>query len=187
MGVEERELLMPVYDIAGVVDIENDRRGLPFIGGHPLIDDAHVSRIASFSEGAFSNRDGVGCEHRFAPVSGSRPQASLKAGSARKASRSSASSYPQAIAKMRARTMSASVCVIRSGSRRSGKHRANLSAIPNRRSAIASSMTPPSEVSRPPSKAAATGLRPTAGNENGSRLELVMASGCWGARRNGSV
>ena len=39
MGVEERELLMPVYDIAGVVDIENDRRGLPFIGGHPLIDE----------------------------------------------------------------------------------------------------------------------------------------------------
>jgi len=136
---------------------------------------------------ADSNRDSVGCEHRFAPVSGSRPQASLKAGSARKASRSSASSYPQAIAKMRARTMSASVCVMRSGSRRSGKHRANLSAIPNRRSAIASSITPPSEVSRPPSKAAATGLRPTAGNENGSRLELVMASGCWGARRNGSV
>ncbi len=28
MGVEERELLMPVHDIAGVVDIENDRRGL---------------------------------------------------------------------------------------------------------------------------------------------------------------
>ena len=39
MGVEERELLMPVHDIAGVVDIENHRRGLPFIGGHPLIDE----------------------------------------------------------------------------------------------------------------------------------------------------
>ena len=39
MGVEERELLMPVRDIAGVVDIENHRCGLPFIGGHPLIDE----------------------------------------------------------------------------------------------------------------------------------------------------
>src|ERR1017187_7808448 len=48
--------------------------------------------IASFSEGAFSNRDSVGCEHRFAPVSGSRPHASLKAGPTRKESRSSGSS-----------------------------------------------------------------------------------------------
>ena len=39
MGIEERELLMPVHDIAGVVDIENDRRGLPFVGRHPLIDE----------------------------------------------------------------------------------------------------------------------------------------------------
>ena len=88
---------------------------------------------------------------------------------------------------MRARTMSASVCGMRSGSRRPGKQCANLSAILNRRSAIASSITPPSEVSRPPSKAAVTAFRPTAGNENGSRLELVMASGCRGARRYGSV
>ena len=35
MGVEERELLMPVHDIAGVVDIENDGGGLPIVGGHP--------------------------------------------------------------------------------------------------------------------------------------------------------
>jgi hypothetical protein len=33
MGVEERELLMPVHDIAGVVDIENDGGGLPIVGG----------------------------------------------------------------------------------------------------------------------------------------------------------
>ena len=39
MGVEERELLMPVHDIAGVVDIENDGGGLPIVGGHPLIDE----------------------------------------------------------------------------------------------------------------------------------------------------
>ena len=39
MGVEERELLMPVHDIAGVVDVENDSRGFAFIGGQPLIDE----------------------------------------------------------------------------------------------------------------------------------------------------
>jgi len=39
VGVEQRELLMPVHDIAGVVDVENDRGGLAFVGGHPLIDE----------------------------------------------------------------------------------------------------------------------------------------------------
>ena len=39
MGVEQRELLMAVHDIAGVVDVERDGRGLAFVGGHPLIDE----------------------------------------------------------------------------------------------------------------------------------------------------
>jgi hypothetical protein len=39
MGVEERELLMAVRQIPCVVDITNDRRGLPFVGGRPLIDE----------------------------------------------------------------------------------------------------------------------------------------------------
>lgn len=39
-----------------------------------------MRRIASFNEGAFSSRDNVGCEHRSEPVSGSFPQANLKAG-----------------------------------------------------------------------------------------------------------
>ena len=38
MGVEKRKLLVAVHDIAGVVNIENDGRGLAFIGRHPLID-----------------------------------------------------------------------------------------------------------------------------------------------------
>ena len=62
---------------------------------------------------------------------------------------------------------SASVRVIRAGSRRSRKQRANRSATPRRRSAIDSNMTPPSEVRRPPSKSAVTFLRATDGNENG--------------------
>ena len=47
--------------------------------------------------------------------------------------------------------------------------------MPSRRSAWASSMTPPSELSRPPSNAAVTFLRSTAGNQNGSRVSSVMA------------
>ena len=133
MGVEERELLTAAYDIAGVVDIENDRRGLPFIGGHPLIDERprEPDRILQRRRVLQPRQRRLRTQVRARVWQ--RPQASLKAGSARKASRSSASSYPQAIARMRPRTMSASVCVMRSGSRRSGKHRANLSAIPNRR------------------------------------------------------
>ena len=76
---------------------------------------------------------------------------------------------------MRERIMSVSVWTIRAGSRRSGKQRASRPATPSPRSAIASSITPPSEVRRPPSNAAVTGLRETAGNENGRRLSSVMA------------
>ncbi len=79
------------------------------------------------------------------------------------------------MAKIRARIISASVWVIRAGSRRSGKQRANRSATPRRRSAIDSNMAPPSEVRRPPSKSAVTFLRATDGNENGGRLSSVMA------------
>src|SRR3954463_7704568 len=55
---------------------------------------------------------------------------------------------------MRARNISTRLCTTRVGSRRSGNTRANFSAKPRRRSAIARSITPPFEVSRPPSKAA---------------------------------
>src|SRR5205823_11984522 len=47
--------------------------------------------------------------------------------------------------------------------------------MPSRRSAWASSMTPPSELIRPPSKAAVIFLRRTAGKQNGRRLSPVMA------------
>ena len=61
-------------------------------------------------------------------------------------------------------------------SRRSGKQRANLSAMPRRRSAIANNITPPSDVRPPPSNAAVICLRETAGNENGRRLSLIIAN-----------
>src|SRR3954470_3637592 len=47
--------------------------------------------------------------------------------------------------------------------------------MPSRRSAWASNITPPSELIRPPSKAAVIFLRQTAGKQNGRRLSSVMA------------
>ena len=53
---------------------------------------AAIIRAISSFDGAFSSRDMVGCERSAGPLSGSHPTASLNAGSARKASQSSASS-----------------------------------------------------------------------------------------------
>jgi hypothetical protein len=74
------------------------------------------------------------------------------------------------MAKTRAGIMSASV---------DREHRESSAPISrqSRRSAIASSMTPPSDVSRPPSKAAVIYLGETAGNENVRRLLSIMAGG----------
>src|SRR5579863_8412984 len=60
--------------------------------------------------------------------------------------------------------MSSSACTTRDGSRRSTMHLASCLQIRISRSACANSSTPPSEVNRPPSNAAVTFLRPTAGN-----------------------
>ena len=61
--IEQRELLMAVRHIAGVVNIENDAGRRAFVRRHPLIDERVGQAVASFSEGAFSIRDNVGCEH----------------------------------------------------------------------------------------------------------------------------
>src|SRR3954447_8861919 len=53
------------------------------------------------------------------------------------------------MARMRARRISARVCVMRAGSRGSAINAASLSTMPRRRSAAARSMTPPSDVKRP--------------------------------------
>jgi hypothetical protein len=47
---------------------------------------AAIIRLSATVPGRFSSRHMVGCEHRSAPLSGSRPIASLKAGSAHRAS-----------------------------------------------------------------------------------------------------
>ena len=136
---------------------------------------ARVSRIKVRRSGAFSQRDMVGCEARWSPLSGRRPQASLKAGSLRRSSRSSASGYPQAMAKTRARRMSAIEWVIRSGSRWSGMIAANVSIRPSRLSAPAKSKTPPSELIRPPSNAAVIFFWQILGKANGRRVSSSVA------------
>ena len=135
---------------------------------------AAVMRATSLREGAFSRRLMVGWEQRSRPLSGARPTASLKRGSPRRASQSSASSYPQAIASMRKRSIAGSVWTTRSGSRHSRMQPASASARPSRRSAARSSTSPPSDEIDPPSKSAVTFLRLTAGRSNGSRLSSVM-------------
>src|SRR6478752_2186681 len=86
---------------------------------------------------------------------------------------------------MRARNISTRLCTTRVGSRRSGNTRAKLSAKPRRRSAIARSITPPFEVSRPPSKAAVTFLASTAGKENGRIVSSVMAGVAFAVEGDG--
>jgi hypothetical protein len=89
------------------------------------------------------------------------------------------------MAKMRARRMSAMAWVTRSGSRGSQITAASLSANPRRRSAAASTITPPSDVMRPSSNAAVIFLPRMAGNENGSSISSVMAGVARKMRRQG--
>ena len=88
-------------------------------------------------------------------------------------------------ANARARIMSAIVWAMCERSRRSGMQRAGGSATPKRRSAIDSSITPPSEESRPPSNAAVTFLPATAGNENSAIVSSVMAAVAGAKARKG--
>ena len=83
MSVEQRELLMAVDDIAGVVDVERDGCRLARIAVHPCVDQGvgqadHVAQSRRILQPRH-----VGWEHKSRPVSGSRPQASLNAGSDR--------------------------------------------------------------------------------------------------------
>ena len=118
----------------------------------------------------------VGCEHRSSPLSGSRPQASLNAGIAAQvvevvAVLIAAGDGEDAGAQDVGDAVGDQVRD-RGGSAISA---ASLSAMPRRRSAAASSITPPSDVRRPPSNAALTFLRRTAGKSNGSRVSSDMA------------
>ena len=68
MGVEQRQLLMPMHHVTGVVDVQHHavrRGGVAF---HPLIDQS-IGQTGWHrgSLGAFSRRERVGCEARSAP------------------------------------------------------------------------------------------------------------------------
>jgi hypothetical protein len=92
VAVPEAQLLHAMSDIAGVIDIERDRRRRRGIAGAVDVDDVPVSRTSSRVVGAFSQRDIVGWLARSIGPSGNLPSASLKPGSWRSVSRSSESS-----------------------------------------------------------------------------------------------
>jgi len=88
VGVEQRQLLPAMNPVLGIVDIEHDAPGnLPKLSQNTSTI-AAIMRLSATGPGRFSSRLMVGCEHRSAPLSGSRPTAILKAGSVRSASQS---------------------------------------------------------------------------------------------------
>src|SRR5258705_3596295 len=76
--------------------------------------------------------------------------------------------------------MSATLCLTRAGLRGSAIKGASVCAMPMRRSAAASSMTPPSEVMRPPSNAAVSFLRAPAGKPHRPILSSDLAGVAMG-------
>ena len=91
VGVEQRELLVAVHRIAGVVDVERDRRGRAGEGAAEEIDQRRRHARHLDARGRVLQPLMVGCEHSARPLSGARPTASLNRGSVRRASQSSAS------------------------------------------------------------------------------------------------
>jgi len=91
MGVEQRQLLMAVHNIASVVDVQNNRRRLVRIRRHPLIDQrvGEADRILQRRPVLQPRQRRLRTQVRAA-IRQVRPQASLNAGSLRKRSRSSA-------------------------------------------------------------------------------------------------
>ena len=69
--------------IFGIVDVQRDGGRWPPVAGTVDVDHGVVRAYHLAHAGAFSQRDTVGWEHRSAPLSGRRPQASLKPGSVR--------------------------------------------------------------------------------------------------------
>jgi hypothetical protein len=88
----QRQLLMAVEDIAGVVDVERNGRRLTFKGNHPLVNERPCEADRVFQRRRILQPRQRRLRTQSEPVSGSFPQASLKAGSVRRKSRSSASS-----------------------------------------------------------------------------------------------
>ena len=154
MRVEQRELLVAVDDVACVVDVKRDAGRLARAAVHPGVDQAvgqtdHVAQPRSILQPR-QRRLGT----QITTAVRQRPAGQFECGVASQMIEVVGVLVTAADRELRARNMSARLCTMRVGSRRSGNTRASFSAKPRRRSAIARSITPPFEVSRPPSKAA---------------------------------
>jgi hypothetical protein len=80
-----------VRPVQSIVDVEHDAARTCSKLAQNSSTMAAIIRLSAVGPGRFSSRHMVGCEHSSAPLSGSRPTASLNAGSARSASQSLAS------------------------------------------------------------------------------------------------
>jgi hypothetical protein len=181
MRIEQRQLLMAMRDVAGVVDVERDGARRVGVTGAIKIDE-DAAKLHDFAQA-----------RRVLPTRQGRLRAQIIAGigqaPAGKLERRilaqmievvriliAAGDGQNARAKDTAECRVPSEWVISKGLRGSVTTAASFSASPNRRSACPNSITPASEVMRPPSNAAAIFLRRTAGNENESRLSSGIAS-----------
>ena len=144
---------MPVHDIAGVVDIENDRRGLLFRGGHPLIDERPREPDRILQRGAFSTAIASAANtgsRRCQAAARKRAESEINVQSVEIVGIFiSAVNCQDAGADHVRQRMRDPQRVVPIGKATRASFRD-----PNRRSAIASSMSPPSEVSRLLSNAA---------------------------------
>ena len=104
-------------------------------------------------------------------------------GSVRRASQSSASSYPQVVANIRNRGIAGSVWITVAKSSQSRIQPGSVSAMPRRRSASRNTTRSPSDEITPPSKPAVTFLHRTAGRSSGRRVSSVPAAWRFPFRR----
>ena len=106
MGVEQCKLLLSMHGIVRVVNVEHDAARTRSKRAQNRSISSSPMRASWRQNGAFSRRESVGCDIKSVPDTGRRPHAIFKAGSLRSTSRSSQSSWPLAIANIRARVMS---------------------------------------------------------------------------------
>lgn len=143
MGVEQRELLVAVNHVAGVVDVQRHRIGRRRMAVEPQI------------------------EHRSAEADHTAPVGRVLPARHRRLRAQVPSAVRQpAAGELERRIKPQAIQVVGVFA---------VSSCTFCRSASANNITPPSEVIRPPSKAAATFFRPTAGNANGRDVSSVMA------------
>ena len=175
VGVEQRELLMPMHNVDGIVDIHCHGAGRGWIAGTVEVDQRvgqadHLAQIWRI----FQARHGR-LRAEIAATVGQAPTGELESGIGAQmieiiailvsaGDREHTRTYDVGDAMADERRVS-----------RIGNNGCELRGDAERLLNGGSSMTPPSEVMRLPSKAAVIFLRWTDGSENGSRVSSVMA------------